>query len=218
MSTTFLAGTSLYYFNETTEQLVMDTLVPFIKNITTLSRASSGTSGEYIHPQSFPALIGTNSVFILNQSVPHYSNGVIKLSSLTGSTFIGYMFGGIKADFPNMGTSSASDRIYKIHITRNPFGIQPIGNTVPSSFALWQNYPNPFNPKTSIIFDVAKSDFVNIAVYDLLGREISVLVNQNLSAGKYSVEFEASKYSSGVYFYKITTSSFSDIKKMVLAK
>lgn len=218
MHTTFLGGTSLYYFDQGSNSLVRDTLVPFIKDITTLTRASNGACAEYVHPVSFPVLIGTNAMFFLNTSVPHYSNGVIKLASLSGRIFIGYMFGGILADFPNMGTSRASDRIYKIYVTRNPFGIEPISNEIPASFGLSQNYPNPFNPLTIIIFDIAKKDFINITVYDMLGREIQKLVNEELKPGKYSVEFNAPHLASGIYFCKLISSGYSDTKKMILVK
>ncbi|HAX48320.1 MAG TPA: T9SS type A sorting domain-containing protein [Ignavibacteria bacterium] len=90
--------------------------------------------------------------------------------------------------------------------------------TTPGSFILHQNYPNPFNPATSIRFDLTQSSNVRLAVYDMLGREINVLVNQNLTAGTHNITFNASNLSSGVYFYKLEAGSFRDIKKMTLVK
>jgi len=89
---------------------------------------------------------------------------------------------------------------------------------VPSKFKLSQNYPNPFNPSTKINFDLAKDSKVNLKIYDMLGREVSTLVNEFRTAGYYSVDFNASALSSGVYFYRITTEDFSAIKKMVIMK
>lgn len=219
MHTTFLGGTSLYRFDTTSNTMVIDTLVPFIKDITTLSRASNGTSTEYIHPYRFPYLIGTNAILIPEPSVPHYDNGVLKLAALTGRTFIGYMFGGMQSPQPNLSVlTTASDKIYKVFVTRNPFGIEHIGTEIPSSFRLAQNYPNPFNPSTTILFDIPKTGFVNIAIYDAMGREIAVLANEQMTPGKYSVEFNANKYSSGVYFYKLYSDGFTDTKKMILIK
>ena len=218
MHTTFLGGTSLYYYNTTSNSLVLDTLVPFIEDITTLTRASGGTSSEFVHPYHFPYYIGTNALVIQDPAVPHYSNGVIKLASLTSRTMIGYLFGGIQANTPNLGTSGASDKIYKVYVTRNPFGIQHIGTEVPSAFRLSQNYPNPFNPSTRILFDIPKNEFIKITIYDELGREIESLVNEQLKPGKYSVEFDAGKYSSGIYFYVLRTETFADTKKMILIK
>jgi len=80
---------------------------------------------------------------------------------------------------------------------------------------LYQNYPNPFNPTTSIKFDVPKSTVVKVSVFDITGREVDVLVNSQMDAGKYSYEWNASNYSSGVYFYRIETESFTDVKRML---
>lgn len=100
----------------------------------------------------------------------------------------------------------------------NLIGIQPISNEIPSEFRLHQNYPNPFNPSTKIKFDIPNSSFVRISVYDVIGREAAVIVNQNLNAGSYETEFNAVKFTSGVYFYKIEAEGFTQIKKMVLVK
>jgi hypothetical protein len=99
-----------------------------------------------------------------------------------------------------------------------PFtGISNINETA-TGFELKQNYPNPFNPTTNIEFQVAESGFVSIKVYDIQGREVQSLVNESLNSGKYSINFNAAGLSSGTYFYKIMTSSFTDIKKMMLVK
>ena len=95
--------------------------------------------------------------------------------------------------------------------------IQRIG-TVANSFELAQNYPNPFNPSTTIKFSIPKSSFVTLKVYDISGREIQTLVNNNLPIGEYNYTFNASSISSGVYFYKISTGEFTDIKRMAIVK
>ena len=93
------------------------------------------------------------------------------------------------------------------------------GNSeTPLSFKLEQNYPNPFNPVTKISYALPKSGLVTLRVYDILGKEVATLVNEVKSAGSYSVDFNASNFTSGVYFYKIETNGFSDIKKMMLIK
>ena len=89
---------------------------------------------------------------------------------------------------------------------------------IPQEFSLKQNYPNPFNPSTIINYEIPKSSLVTLKVYDVLGREVATLINEEKSAGKYNVTFNASKYSSGIYFYRITAGNFSQIKKMVLLK
>ncbi|MCI0473050.1 MAG: T9SS type A sorting domain-containing protein, partial [Ignavibacteria bacterium] len=89
---------------------------------------------------------------------------------------------------------------------------------IPKKFTLHQNYPNPFNPVTKINYDIPKNTFVSLKIYDILGREAAVLVNETKQAGSYTVEFNASALTSGVYFYRLETSAYSEIKKMVLLK
>ena len=100
----------------------------------------------------------------------------------------------------------------------SPIGIVPIGGPVPQIYRLSQNYPNPFNPVTNIKVEIPKSSFVKLTVYNLLGGEVEVLVNQNLNAGSYSVDWDASKYSSGIYIYKLEAADFTNTKKMILIK
>ncbi len=117
MHTTLFAGMSLHSFNENTNTLEYDSLVPFINDITTISKNQDGSTTETISNARFNALVGANAKFIINPSVPKYSNNVIKLSELNGRTLAGYMFGGIKGQLPNGGPSTPSDLIYKIYIT-----------------------------------------------------------------------------------------------------
>ena len=91
-------------------------------------------------------------------------------------------------------------------------------NNLPTNFSLEQNYPNPFNPTTVINFSVPKTSMVTIKVYDVLGNEIATLLNKEKLAGKYSVNFNASKFSSGVYFYRMQAGSFVEAKKLILLK
>jgi len=83
---------------------------------------------------------------------------------------------------------------------------------------LFQNYPNPFNPETKINYNVSKSGFVTIKVYDLLGREVTTLVNENKPAGNYSIKFDGSKLVSGIYFYRMKAGDFVQTKKLILLK
>jgi flagellar hook assembly protein FlgD len=87
-----------------------------------------------------------------------------------------------------------------------------------TSINLYQNYPNPFNPVTNIKFDLKENSFVTLKIYDETGKEIQTLVNSRLNEGQHSYNWNAENFSSGVYFYKITAGSFSDIKKMLFIK
>ncbi|HRJ86738.1 MAG TPA: T9SS type A sorting domain-containing protein [Ignavibacteria bacterium] len=104
-------------------------------------------------------------------------------------------------------------------------GIQNINSEVPDKFSLEQNYPNPFNPVTKIGLRIADFGFVSLKIFDITGKEIAVLVNENMNAGTYNVDFDASHLASGMYFYRIAVHSdrmeangFTDIKKMMLVK
>ena len=108
---------------------------------------------------------------------------------------------------------------YNGYCTRNMTSTTGIINSeIPSGFSLSQNYPNPFNPSTTIKFALPVSGQVSLKVYDITGRLVSEIINQNLQAGTHEVNFNASDLSSGAYFYKLETKGFSDIKKMMLVK
>ena len=107
--------------------------------------------------------------------------------------------------------------------TNGGVGIKPISNEIPSEYSLHQNYPNPFNPSTTIRFDIPRTTYVKLTVFDILGKEVTALVNEELSAGSYKVDWlaptgDASEYPSGVYYYKLVTNDFINVKKMVLLK
>lgn len=89
---------------------------------------------------------------------------------------------------------------------------------IPESYNLYQNYPNPFNPVTNINYDLPKDGLVKLIIYDIFGREVSVSVNEFKKAGSYQMSFDASGFSSGVYFYRIKSGNFTDTKKMLLLK
>lgn len=99
----------------------------------------------------------------------------------------------------------------------NPTSVE-LSDGLPSEFQLHQNYPNPFNPSTTISFTIPTSEFVTFKVYDVLGNEVATLVNENLNAGNFTYDFDASNLPSGVYLYKLQAGSFYQVKKMILTK
>ena len=112
-----------------------------------------------------------------------------------------------------------------IYVSNGPIGINPISSEIPNQFSLSQNYPNPFNPVTKIEFAIPNGDASQtiLSVYDILGREVAVLVNEQLRPGTYEVDWDASSFPSGVYYYKLLTETsqryvFTESKKMVLLK
>lgn len=93
-----------------------------------------------------------------------------------------------------------------------------INHEVINNYSLNQNYPNPFNPTTTISFSISKSTFVELKVYDLNGKELRTLINKFKPQGSYGIKFDGQNIPSGVYYYKLDTEDFTEIKKMVLIK
>jgi len=97
-------------------------------------------------------------------------------------------------------------------------GTEGNNSEIPTVFKLYNNYPNPFNPSTSIKYDVPKNTFVNLSVYDILGKLVTNLVNQDMTAGRYDAVWDAKNYASGTYIYRLEAGEFTDVKKMILVK
>ena len=89
---------------------------------------------------------------------------------------------------------------------------------IPQSFHLFQNYPNPFNPSTTIKYDLPNEGFVSLKIYNILGKEVKTLVSENESAGTYNISFNASDLPSGIYFYRLSSGNFAQVKKLLLLK
>lgn len=116
-----------------------------------------------------------------------------------------------------VGVDGGNRRLYYDRLNAT-VGINPNQNGVPETYSLSQNYPNPFNPSTKIEFAIPKEGFVSLKVFDVLGREVALLVNGDFKAGGYTVDYDASMLPSGIYFYKLTSGGFTETKKMILVK
>ncbi|MBI5402708.1 MAG: T9SS type A sorting domain-containing protein [Ignavibacteriae bacterium] len=134
-------------------------------------------------------------------------------TTATGSRRI-YSVGGCPFVYSGVSTNIINCGISLVTITG---GSTPV-TQVPGEYNLGQNYPNPFNPVTKISYDIPKSGFVSLKVYDLLGREIAALVNEVKAPGSYIVELDASAFASGTYFYRLESGNFISTRKMVLIK
>jgi hypothetical protein len=130
-------------------------------------------------------------------------------------TSVSAVNGHIRPVWSNMTNHSIYTAIVDTFYT---IGINNNEEIIPGFFKLYQNYPNPFNPVTKISYDLPKSGFVSLKVYDMLGREVTTLVNEVKKEGSYLVDFDGSNLASGVYFFKLKSNDFVDIKKMILLK
>jgi hypothetical protein len=111
-----------------------------------------------------------------------------------------------------------SDWSYVWNFTTRSTGINTISSEIPKEYKLYQNYPNPFNPTTKIRFDLPKASDTKLIVYDILGKDVATLLNEKLSSGTYEVIFDGINLSSGIYFYKLESCDFTDVKRFILIK
>ncbi len=143
-------------------------------------------------------------------------------TNLTAKTFA-YTGGNSTSKFKITANVAANNRFYIDNVSVVSGGTvtaveQPTAKVVPANFALEQNYPNPFNPSTRIQFSVANDDHITLNVYNVSGQLVSSLMNERVAAGTYSVMFDASNLPSGVYYYRLTSSTANVAKKMLLLK
>jgi len=107
---------------------------------------------------------------------------------------------------------------YKQNPTGNPVDVQYINSGIPTDYSLSQNYPNPFNPGTTIQFSIPEQAYVQIEIFNLLGKNISTLIAEEMKAGNYKYYWNAVNYASGIYIYRITANKFVSTRKMILMK
>ncbi len=120
----------------------------------------------------------------------------------------------------HLGSNDSSDwsTPWKFKDTTIISGIEQDKNITLTKFGICQNYPNPFNPSTNIKFDIPKELNVKITVYNILGKEVAIILNKELRTGSYEVNFDANNLASGIYFYRIQAGDFISVKKMILIK
>jgi hypothetical protein len=121
-------------------------------------------------------------------------------------------------DQGNLDTFIANVAEYWVGNQGEPIGVEPEEELLPVEYALQQNYPNPFNPVTQINFSLPEMTKVEISVYNLMGQEVATLLDRTMSIGHHTVTFDASQMSSGVYFYKMKTTNYEQVMKMILVK
>jgi hypothetical protein len=105
-----------------------------------------------------------------------------------------------------------SKDVFEFLVTSVPEGEKPV------AFRLYQNYPNPFNPKTVVSYELPVASSVKLVVYDILGREVTELINEKKAAGVHQVTFDGSRFSSGVYFYRMESGNYVQTRKLLLLK
>ncbi|RPI16918.1 MAG: T9SS C-terminal target domain-containing protein [Ignavibacteriae bacterium] len=200
-----------------------------------VSRATAGDTIDMIYKSTddgvlwFPVNCSGRSIrdFIIDSQDRLYVSNEskqVKRSSDGGSTWE-YITSGIPASqyvyslyMAGNGILFAGTNSSGVYRSATVVSSGNINGNIPSAFSLKQNYPNPFNPVTIINYQLAASNYVKLTISDIAGREVAVLVNQKQNAGKYEVKWDASNYSTGVYFYRLISREFSETRKMILLK
>jgi outer membrane protein assembly factor BamB len=119
---------------------------------------------------------------------------------------------------PEWGTFQGNNQRTGVPLWSVTTGVRSSGLRIPKEYKLYQNYPNPFNPTTTISYDVPKLSHVTLIIYDVLGRQVATIVNEEKKPGSYKMSFDGSSLASGVYFYKMTSGTYTSVKKLVLMK
>jgi len=188
-------------------------------NIYTGTYSVPGTGWQYINcPTSTFHWNGTSNILL---EVCYTNSSYTTFSTVNATTLPGMIYGYYNDNITGCTTAATNvinDRPNVCFTMGQPLGVNNHNNGIPTKYELGQNYPNPFNPTTKIKYGLPKQSFVTLKIFDMLGREIKTLVNEQLQAGEYINEFNASDLPSGTYFYRLQTNNFTETKKMVLIK
>jgi hypothetical protein len=191
-------------------------------NGTSWSSASTGLANAIVYSLavSDPNLFaGTNSSGVFRSSNNGISWTTASIGLQNASVFdlaVSPAVGGTGAT--NLFVGTDGDGIWRRPLSEIVTSAEILTGDMPTHFTLEQNYPNPFNPATTISFRLSSQSFVSLKVFDALGREISVLVEEQLSAGTYSRQWNAPALPSGVYFYRLQAGPFNETKKLILLR
>lgn len=216
MYTTFFGGIGLYYQDDATGALVRDDEMPFIDEITTLTRHADGSAHETIHGVRMPGLLGSNAVFVPAEDVAAYPNGVLRLDALSGRTRVGHLYGGIEAARPNRGHTVASRRLFEVYVTPSP---TPTTSERPpeGAFRLEGPYPHPAHRAATLSLTLAHPEHVAVEVFDLAGRRVARLHDGRLAAGlRHTFDVRAEGLPGGVYVVRVRGERTAAARRLVL--
>lgn len=196
------------------------------------SKSSIALLNLYIHNPNSPIIAGLGigglysekPIIVNNAYSEEYENGLLKISAGANSYIsVATAEGKIIEAFSETGILEIETREgYKVSVATvgdgNEITDVDVTENIPTEFSLSQNYPNPFNPSTTIQFSLAGDSQVSLKIYDILGREVADLINENLSSGQHAINFDGSKLASGTYFCRLTAGANVSVKKMTLLK
>ena len=231
-------NTHLSFSSSTVRVQQVQQIIPYVtQQETTYAGVGSILTGDFNDPptaQSIQLLTntGTDTFFIDTYPLVNPTNPGFTAPSNAPSNRIDYIFlkstghlsvvdSRVVMNQPYSGNNFCSDHLGVLtRFVLNPVGIEPNGalNFTPQKTLVWRNYPNPFNPVTTIEYQIPAGTKVTLKVLDVLGREVTTLVNEYQSAGHYQIRWKAVDRPSGIYFYQIQAGDFQSIQKMVLIR
>lgn len=222
MHTIFFGGISLYTLDTSSQNLLIDSLVPFVTTISKVTRDPSGNLSEYKLPVNMPTFIGTNSIFIPDSSGNLFDHEIVNLNPLNGNTHVGYIVGGIQSDSANVGAtdpdglSRASSQVFDVYINKSPnvSNDQLIRSCIYNFFV----YPNPSQGKFNISFSLTEKTNTEIAVLNTAGKKVASIFDGTLRSGNNQFVWDGNKTSPGNYFCRIKTNGSVKTVKIVLEK
>jgi hypothetical protein len=222
MHSVFFGGIAQYY--DSLGVLVQDNNVPFVKTIARVTRNSNGTMAEYKLPLEMPSLLGAGAEFIPIQSVPQFSNEVLKLDDFTtDSTLVGYIYGGISSTaanvfFTNTGSqSSASNQIFKVYVIKNSsVGIHDLNEQSIGTLKM-QVFPNPTDGDFVVKFHLNKIAETKISLYSIDGKKTEEWIINNLRIGENTFQRKIKNFDlGGTYILTIETPYEKATQKIII--
>ena len=222
MHTFFFGGMALYTVDTATHALVQDTLIPFVKTISKVTRDDAGNLTEYAQPVQMPSLLGTNARFIPDRNHPLVHNSIINLNALSAETHAGWIVGGIQSDFPNIAhldpgsMSRANSQVYDVYLHKSVAGVsdQLIKSEVNNFFV----YPNPSLNIFNIEFSISERARVEAAIYNATGKKIVSLFEGLRIPGDLKFTWDASHIKAGIYFCRVKAVGYSKSVTLVVGK
>jgi len=222
MHNVFFGGMSLYTLDTTTNTLVQDTLVPFVKTISNVTRDAAGSLSESRMHDEMPGFIGTNSLFIPDTAVARFYNRIISLNPLSGIQRVGFLVGGIRSDAANIGAldpegmSRPNAQVYEVQIDKTISSVNELQvNNVLNDLLV---YPNPAQNILSIDFSMSRQALVDISLFTTKGELVkNVMQGQSLS-GNQHLTLDVSALKRGTYFLKMKSGASTKMVKCILER
>ncbi|MDX1418685.1 MAG: hypothetical protein R3181_01855 [Rubricoccaceae bacterium] len=207
MHTVFFGGMGQFWYDEASQTVEQDNLVPFIDDVAVLTVGEDGSVSERVL-DPLPGYLGTNAYLFLDPATPTTAHGVIELQALSGRTRVGAFLGGIAADtehpgfMPTTGTTWASDRLFELYVT--PLTSSAVEGGAPEGFRVALTGPNPFRERTRLAVTLDAPGTWTVAVFDAVGRRVARLHDGPLAAGPHVFDVEGARLPAGVYGVRVS--------------